>query len=102
MEKTKGADNVVQSTNEMALPHALQLEERNKLTVSGVSDVDSFDEGTVVVYTSLGELTVRGEGLHILKLNTDTGELMLEGTVREMTYAAVRARSDSFFGKLFR
>ncbi len=102
MGKTKGAGNVAQNTNEMALPHTLRLEERKKLAVSGVSDVDSFDEGTVVVYTSLGELTVRGEGLHILKLNTDTGELILEGSVREMVYAAVRARSDGFFGKLFR
>lgn len=93
---------MAQSGNEMALPHLVQLEERNKLTVSGVSDVDSFDENTVVVYTSLGELTVRGEGLHILKLNTDTGELALEGAVRELAYAAVRARSDGFFRKLFR
>ena len=45
--------------------HNLILEERGNLTITGVEDVDSFDEETVVVYTGLGELTVRGSGLHI-------------------------------------
>lgn len=43
-----------------ALPHNLIMENRNRLTVSGVSDVDSFDEQTVVIFTGMGELTVRG------------------------------------------
>ena len=42
--------------------HNLILEERGNLTITGVEDVDSFDEETVVVYTGLGELTVRGSG----------------------------------------
>ena len=41
--------------------------------------MDSFDERTVSVYTELGEMTVRGMDLHIIKLNTETGELTLEG-----------------------
>lgn len=44
------------------MPHHLVLEDRRALTVSGVSDVDSFDELTVIIYTDLGELTVKGEG----------------------------------------
>ena len=58
-------------------PHHLMLEDRRALSVSGVSDVDSFDELTVVIYTEMGELTVKGEGLHINRLNVETGELTL-------------------------
>ena len=63
--------------------HNLILEERGSLTVTGVSDIDSFDEETVVVYTDLGELTVRGSGLHINKIDVDAGELELERYVRQ-------------------
>ena len=57
------------------MPHHLVLEDRRALTVSGVSDVDSFDELTVIIYTDLGELTVKGEGLHINRLNPAGGVL---------------------------
>ena len=70
-----------------ALPHNLIMENRNRLTVSGVSDVDSFDEQTVVIFTQMGELTVRGSDLHIINLNVDSGELSLEGTVNSLTYS---------------
>ncbi len=46
------------------MPHHLVLEDRRALTVSGVSDVDSFDELTVIIYTDLGELTVKGGAAH--------------------------------------
>ena len=67
--------------NQVQLPHHLVLEDRRALTVSGVSDVDSFDELTVVIYTEMGELTVKGQGLHINRLNVETGDLTLEGTI---------------------
>lgn len=84
------------------LPHQVILEDRRALTVSGVSDVDSFDEMTVVVYTDMGELTVKGDGLHINRLNVETGELSLEGNIQSLTYAEVHTRSGGFFGRLFK
>ena len=84
------------------MPHHLILEDRRALTVSGVSDVDSFDEMTVIIYTDLGELTVKGEGLHINRLNIETGDLTLEGLVYSMTYTEVQSRSSGFFGRLFK
>ena len=85
-----------------ALPHVLSLSERQSLTVSGVQDVDSFDEDTVVIYTALGELTVKGSGLHVKRLCVESGDLSLEGTVDSLTYAELRGRSSGVFGKLFR
>ncbi len=84
------------------MPHLISLSERQSLSVSGVQDVDSFDEMTVVIYTSLGELTVRGRGLHISRLNIESGDLVLDGTVDSLTYAEMHIRKGGFFGKLFR
>lgn len=84
------------------LPHSLVLEERESLTVSGVSDVDSFDEDMITAYTSLGELTVKGSELHISKLDTETGELSVEGNIQSLIYSSDRADSGGFFSRIFR
>ena len=85
-----------------AMPHNLVLEDRRLLTVSGVSDVDSFDEETVVVFTDLGELTVRGSNLHINRLSVDIGELTVEGNIAALIYSDEAPRSGGFFSKVFR
>ena len=84
------------------MPHQLILEDRRALTVSGVSDVDSFDETAVVVYTDLGELAVHGEGLHINRLNIETGELTLEGHIQSLSYSENTSRQGGFFSRLFK
>lgn len=82
-------------------PHVITLDNRRELRATGVSNVDSFDEQTVVVYTSLGQLIVRGEGLHIEKLSVETGELTLTGTVASMSYVGDEKRGGAF-SRLFR
>ncbi|HIR52799.1 MAG TPA: sporulation protein YabP [Candidatus Onthovicinus excrementipullorum] len=87
----------------ISLPHNLVLEDRRSLMVSGVSDVDSFDEQTVIVFTEMGELTVRGEQLHINKLSVDTGELSIEGKITSLTYTDDAPRQGGgFFSRVFR
>lgn len=87
--------------NAGAVPHTLILEERKKLSVSGVSDVDSFDEETVTVFTNLGELVVSGSGLHINRLSVETGELILEGNIRSLVYHE-EVNSGGFLARLFK
>ncbi|MCH3971519.1 MAG: sporulation protein YabP [Oscillospiraceae bacterium] len=82
-------------------PHVLTLDNRHQLRATGVSNVDSFDEQTVVVYTSLGQLVVRGEGLQIEKLNVETGELTLVGAVASMAYVGDEKRGGAL-SRLFR
>lgn len=82
-------------------PHSLVLENRKSLTATGVSNVDSFDEQAVVAYTDLGELVIRGAGLHIDRLNMDTGELTLSGEIVSMTYSDNRP-AGGFFSRLFK
>ncbi len=86
------------------VPHNIVLEGRRMLTVSGVSDVDSFDEETVVIFTELGELTVRGANLHINKLSVDVGELTVEGDISALIYSenTNSGSSGGFFSRVFR
>ena len=82
-------------------PHTLVLENRKALTATGVSNVDSFDEQAVVAYTDLGELVIRGTGLHIDRLNMETGELTLSGEIVSMTYSDNRP-AGGFFSRLLK
>ncbi len=86
----------------ITMPHNLVLEDRRLLSVTGVSDVDSFDEETVTIFTDLGELTVRGSNLHINRLSIDSGELSVEGDIRSVSYSDDAPKSGGFFGRVFR
>ena len=83
------------------MPHTLRLEERERLHVGGVTDVDSFDEETVKLLTTRGVLTVCGAGLHIEQLQLDTGDLRLAGRVDTLVYTSRETRRGKL-GKLFR
>ena len=83
--------------------HHLILEDRQRLSVSGVEEVESFDESAIVMHTAQGTLVIRGENLHIEKLSLDGGDLKVEGDVDALTYEDGRdQRSGGFFSRLFR
>ncbi len=66
--------------------HEVNLTGRARLTLTGVDDVSGFDDNAVVLTTSMGELTVRGSGLHIERIDLDAGQLELRGSVQELSY----------------
>ncbi len=66
--------------------HQLTLEGRERLTVSGVEDVERFDENTIVMSTTAGTLVITGENLHIGKLSLDGGELHVDGQIDALSY----------------
>lgn len=66
--------------------HSMSMENRERLSLSGVEDVSGFDESLVVLRTSMGALTIRGEGLHIGRIDLDSGSLELSGKVQELSY----------------
>lgn len=84
------------------VPHHLILEGREQLSVSGVEEVESFDEAQIVMYTSKGALIVRGEGLHIEKLSLDGGDLRVEGLVESLTYEESQREKGGLLARLFR
>lgn len=83
-------------------PHNLILEDRKALMITGVSDVDSFDDQTIVVYTDKGEMTIKGIGLHIDKLSLETGELKVNGNIIAIVYTDDKRQQGGFFGRLFK
>ena len=85
-----------------AAHHQVVLEDREQLTISGVEEVESFDETTIVMSTSKGSLVVRGEDLHIEKLSLDGGDLKVEGSVDSLTYEDDAGDRGGFFARLFR
>ena len=85
-----------------AAPHHVTLEDRRRLTVSGVEDVERFDENTIVLSTSLGAMTVTGEDLHIEKLSLDGGDLQVEGSIDAILYEEDRGPRGGFFSRLLR
>jgi sporulation protein YabP len=85
------------------LPHCLTLDNRKNLTMSGVSEVDSFDDRSIIAYTDVGELTIKGENLNIKKLNLELGELEVTGKVASLVYADNKLGSNAgFFSRLFK
>ena len=78
------------------------LEGRASLSVSGVEEVESFDENAIVMRTAQGTLVVRGEELHIEKLSLDGGDLRVEGMVDSLTYEDDGGVRGGFLARLFR
>ena len=70
---------MIMTDQNLQKPNTVTLENRSKLTVTGVRDVDSFDEQNVVAYTDYGQLTIQGSGLSISQLSVESGDLLVEG-----------------------
>jgi len=85
-----------------AVEHRLEIMGRDRLTVSGVEDVERFDETGIVMSTSVGTLVITGENLHIGKLSLDGGELHVDGRIDTVSYEDDSADRTGFFGRLFR
>ena len=81
------------------LPHKLQLNERKSLTMTGVTEVVSFDETCVVLQTSLGLLIVQGQQLSLKNLSLDGGQVAVEGSISALAYEEPR---QSGWRRLFR
>ena len=81
-------------------PHRVELDGRERLTVSGVDDVDRFDENEIVMSTSQGVLIVTGERLHIGKLSLDGGELHVDGHIEALAYESQPTASRGLLSRL--
>ena len=81
-------------------PHRLVLDARGQLGISGIEEIESFDESMVVLHTVRGTLVIHGRDLHLQLLSLDGGQVNIDGTVDSMTYED-ESRSTGFFSRLF-
>jgi sporulation protein YabP len=77
---------------EQRLPHKLVLNERSSLTMTGVTEVVSFDDTAVILHTELGTLVVQGQQLQLKTLTTDGGQVEVQGTISSLVYEESRQK----------
>ena len=83
--------------------HNVIMENRHMLSISGVQDVDSFDDQEILLFTELGGLEVKGDNLHINRLSIESGEISIEGDLYSLTYSDNEVGGkQGFFSKLFK
>lgn len=84
-------------------PHKILLTEREVMSVTGVEDVISFDEKQVILDTNRGRLVIKGDSLHVKRLNLEKGETDLEGNIDSMIYVSMvsHKHEESLFSRLF-
>ena len=81
-------------------PHRVVVEDREQLTISGVEEVESFDDSAILLSTTCGGLEVQGEGLHIEKLSLDGGDLKVDGLINALIYEPRGRTRGGLFSRL--
>ncbi len=90
-------------SEQMTAHHSVILQDRATLELSGVTDVDSFDENEISLYTTLGEMVIRGKSLHVNTMNVDTGDMQIDGDIRSIVYGDKdRKKKTGLWGKVTR
>lgn len=93
----------MQDKNNIKQNQNLILQNRKNLSISGITDVDSFDEKAICLYTQLGELTIQGKELHIDSMSVETGDMTITGDIWAIVYGDKERKGPlSLMGKLFR
>ncbi len=82
------------------MPHKLSLSQRNSLTLTGVTEVVSFDDRTVLLHTGLGTLAVQGQNLQLKQLSLEGGNVAVEGEISALVYED-RVSPRGIWGRLF-
>ena len=74
--------------------HRLLVSDRRNSTVTGVKEVDSFNENEIQMLTECGRLLIKGENLHVKELHLEKGEAQIEGKINSLTYATNGRQQD--------
>ena len=85
--------------------HRVSMTGRRAAILTGVEDVLSFDEHEILLQTTEGVLTIKGEDLHVNRLSVEKGEIDMEGSITSLSYSdkdGFRQNGESLFGRLFR
>lgn len=70
----------------MDLTHNVIIENRAKMSLSGVTDVENFDESEISLYTSLGDMVIRGKNLHVESVSIESGEMSISGEIKSLVW----------------
>lgn len=93
--------NTNKSNNIVNNSHNLSLENRKKLTLSGILDLSNFNDKCITAHTNIDIIIIKGEFLNIKKLNLELGELEIEGKILSLEYKK-SSHAKKIFSKLFK
>lgn len=83
--------------------HSLLIDDRQRITITDVEDVASFNEQSIVISSRSGAIIVKGENLHVLKLDLEEGKIVIEGIINSATYTEKKGKKEkSFWSKIFK
>lgn len=80
----------------------VMMEDREKMTITGVEQVESFNDNTIILTTVKGGMTIKGDSLNISKLNLEDGSVKIEGKINGVAYTARDITTKNIMGKLFK
>ena len=101
MSTPSSRPNLPTDAKTTAESHRISLLDRAQLQISGVCEVISFDEDTVLLRTVCGTMKIEGSAMHVSALNVDRGELILDGRVDGISYEGDGSEKSGFWGRLF-
>lgn len=91
------------TVNKLTANQNIIMENREKISITGVIDIHSFDDELVLAQTELGILTIKGDDLKMNKLNMDSNELIVEGQIIAIAYSDVNnSKKSGFMNKIFK
>lgn len=82
--------------------HSIKIDNREKIEIEGVLEVLAFNEDEIELDTEQGMMIIKGQNLHVNKLNLDVGQVCLEGEFEELSYNNNSKNNGSFMGRLFK
>ncbi|MBO6062218.1 MAG: sporulation protein YabP [Clostridia bacterium] len=83
--------------------HSVHMEDRSRLSITGVTEVGCFNEHEVVISTEAGGMLMEGAGLHITKLDLEEGQIIIEGEICAIEYEdEPPAKKGSLLSRMFR
>lgn len=101
MSTPSSKPNLPTETKPSGESHRISLLDRARLQISGVCEVISFDEDTVLLRTVCGTMKIEGSAMHVSALNVDRGELILDGRVDGISYEDDGAVKSGFWSRMF-
>lgn len=89
--------------NKIKMPggHNIKIENRNRFEATGIINVLTFNEDTVILNTTLGVLNIKGKNMKVNKLNVDNGDIVIAGEISSLVYSSKEAKG-SFLKKMFK
>ena len=89
-----------ESVDSFAVPHQLIMQDRRTVELTGVTSIGNFDDSSVVCSTTKGTLTIRGNQLHLSKLDIEGTQVSIDGEIDSLEYTDIR--KGGLFSRLFR